>query len=142
VINKNNTKFYLDKKFLEWLAGFTDSEGNFSISLRKENKSNNINESYKSLLLTFQIGLHIDDLKICNYFVNDKHSLSNIILPIFNNTQLNSTKYSQFQTFQKAVNLFEYKKHLTNEGKLNIIEIKNQLNTNVYLPENILITDN
>ena len=32
--DKNNNKFELNKKFLEWLVGFTDAEGNFLITLR------------------------------------------------------------------------------------------------------------
>ena len=74
-------------------------------------------------MLTFQIGLHIDDLfileyiknklncghisisgKKCNYFINDKDSLLQILLPIFNFTKLNSSKYHQFILFEKVVN--------------------------------------
>lgn len=139
----SNKLFYLNIKFLQWLAGFTDAEGNFNISLRnfKDNK-------YNSVIITFQIGLHIDDLPVlnyiqtnlncghisvsgnkCNYFVNDQYSLINIISPIFNHIQLNSSKYYQFLVFEKAVNLIKDKKHLSSEGKLKIIkyyhEIKN-----------------
>jgi len=32
--NKSKNKFELNNKFLEWLVGFTDAEGNFSITLR------------------------------------------------------------------------------------------------------------
>lgn len=138
-----NKYFYLNTNFLQWLAGFTDAEGNFNISLRnfKDNK-------YNSVILTFQIGLHIDDLPVlkfiqtnlncghisisgnkCNYFVNDQYSLINIISPIFNHVQLNSSKYYQLLVFEKTVNLIRDKKHLSSEGKLKIIkyyhEIKN-----------------
>jgi LAGLIDADG endonuclease len=82
-------------------------------------------------MLTFQIGLHIDDLfilvyiknklncghisisgKKCNYFINDKDSLLQILLPIFNFTKLNSSKYHQFILFEKVVNFIRDKKHL------------------------------
>jgi hypothetical protein len=82
-------------------------------------------------MLTFQIGLHIDDLfileyiknklncghisisgKKCNYFINDKDSLLQILLPIFNFTKLNSSKYHQFILFEKVVNFIKDKKHL------------------------------
>ena len=102
-------------------------EGNFNISLRnlKDNK-------YNSLLLTFQIGLHIDDLDVlkfiqrklncghisisgskCNYFVNDQVSLIYVILPLFNYVQLNSSKYFHYLIFEKAVNLIKNKAHLS-----------------------------
>ena len=102
-----------DLNFIHWLTGFTDAEGNFNISLRelKDNK-------YKSINLTFQIGLHLDDLEVlkyiqknlrcgkisisknrCNFFVNDHLSLINSIIPIFNQVPLKSSKYSQFLIF-------------------------------------------
>ena len=138
---KNNKKICLDKKFLEWLAGFTDAEGNFNISFR-----NFKNNSYNSLLLTYQIGLHIKDLKLlefiqenlksgsisisgdrCNFFINDQFSLINVVLPIFNSVKLNSSKYFQYKIFEKAVFLIKNKKHLTPEGKLKMIEYFNEL---------------
>lgn len=133
---KNIKPFYLERHFLEWLAGFTDAEGNFNISLR-----NLKNVSYNSHILTYQISLHIDDLDVlkliknklqcghisisgnrCNYFVNDRNSLIYIILPIFNFVHLHSSKCSQFKVFEKALNLVINKEHLSSEGKLKIIK--------------------
>jgi hypothetical protein len=128
-----------NKLFIEWLVGFSDAESNFNISLRnfKDNK-------YNSLILTYQIGLHIDDLQVlnfiktnlgcgkisisgnrCNFFVNDRYSLINTIVPIFKNTKLKSSKYYQFLIFEKAVNLIKNKSHLTPNGKLEIINLYN-----------------
>jgi hypothetical protein len=116
--------FYLEPNFLEWLVRFTVAEGNFNISLR-----NLINDKYNSLILTFQIGLHIDDLNLlkfikeklncghisisgsrCNYFVNDQVSLINVIFPIFKFVKLNSSKYYQYLIFEKAIKLIKNKK--------------------------------
>ena len=55
-----NTKEILE--FLEWFVGFTDAEGNFNISLKKLTENN-----YLSAMLTFQIGLHLDDLIVLEY---------------------------------------------------------------------------
>ena len=104
------------------------------------------NNNYNSLLLTYQIGLHIKDLKIlkfiqknlesghisisgdkCNFFINDQFSLINVVLPIFNSVKLNSSKYFQYKIFEKAVFLIKNKKHLTPEGKLKMIEYFNEL---------------
>jgi hypothetical protein len=158
LLNKNKENFNLDKKFLEWLAGFTDSEGNFSITLRNLN-----NNSYSSVTLTYQIGLHLDDLKVleliqtklqcgkitiskvdnrCNFFVNDAFSLINSILPIFNYVKLNSSKFSQFKVFEAAVKLLIDKIHLTTEGKIKMIDYKENLNKDYKLPDQINITDN
>jgi hypothetical protein len=57
----------LHKNFLEWFVGFTD-EGNFNISLRNFSpKTFTSPAKYNSFILTFQIGLHIDDVDILNY---------------------------------------------------------------------------
>lgn len=174
LLNKNNEVFNLDINFLEWLSGFTDSEGNFSITLRNKRiiskNPQNIStlseegnqETYSSAMLTFQIGLHLDDLKVleiikdklqcgnisiskvnnkCNYFVNDQFSLLNIILPIFDYTPLRSSKFSQYQVFKEAVNLFNKKIHLTSEGKTIMIDCKNRLNKDYTIPEPIIISD-
>lgn len=136
LIHLKNKTFYLEKPFLDWLSGFTDAEGNFNISLR-----NLKNNKYNSLILTFQIGLHIDDLNLlkfikqklncghisisgsrCNYFVNDQISLIQVILPIFNYVKLNSSKYFQYLIFEKAVSLIKNKKHLSSKGKLDMIK--------------------
>lgn len=137
------TKKNIDLRFLEWFIGFVDAEGNFNISLRNY-KDNN----YNSLILTFQIGLHIDDLEVlkfiqrnlgcgkisisknkCNFFVNDQASLIYIIMPIFNLIKLKSSKYDQFLVFEKAINLIKNKEHLNLRGRNEIIkyyhEIKN-----------------
>jgi cytochrome c oxidase subunit 3 len=138
----------LDNYFLEWLAGFVDSEGNFNISLRNYTSHNN---KYNSLILTFQIGLHIDDLAVleyiknrlgcgnisisknrCNFFVNDQASLINIIVPIFKLVELKSSKYYQFLIFEKAVNLIKNKGHLSSSGKIQIIKFYHEIkNSNV-----------
>lgn len=134
--NKNIKPFYLERNFLEWLAGFTDAEGNFNISLR-----NLKNGSYNSFILTYQIGLHVKDLEVlkliknklqcghisisgdkCNYFVNDRNSLIFIILPLFNFVHLHSSKYSQFKVFEKALDLVKNNEHLSSEGKSKMIK--------------------
>lgn len=124
---------------LHWV---TDSEGNFTITLRNKDDNNRISP-YTSVprqqrswpaMLTFQISLHLDDKKAleriknklqcgkisvsetnnkCNFFVNDIFSLVNIIQPIFDNVQLNSSKNFQFQAFSKAVvSIYLIKRHI------------------------------
>ena len=167
LLNKNKEYFNINKNFLEWLAGFTDSEGNFSITLRYKNITENslaLDDSnlYSNITLTFQIGLHLDDLKAlelikknlhcgkisisevnnkCNFFVNDAFSLINIIVPIFNFVQLNSSKFSQFKIFEEAVKLLNNKSHLTLEGKTKMIDYKKKLNKDYKVPDYINITE-
>jgi LAGLIDADG endonuclease len=67
--------------------------------------------------------------------------LINIILPIFNYVQLNSSKYSQFKVFEEAVKLLKDKSHLTIEGKKKMTDFKKRLNKDYKLPDFIYITD-
>lgn len=57
-ISKANS-YYLERKFLEWFAGFTDGEGNFHIGLTALNDN-----TYKSARFIFQIALHKDEIKV------------------------------------------------------------------------------
>lgn len=98
--------------------------------------------NYNSLVLTFQIGLHIDDLEVlkfiqknlccgkisisgnrCNFFVSDRTSLMNIIIPVFNFIELKSSKYYQFLVFEKVANLIKNKYQRTTIGRLEIIKL-------------------
>lgn len=154
---ESNKKFiHLDKNFIDWLVGFTDAEGNFNISLK--GLKGNI---YNSLNLTYQITLHITDLSVleyiknklncgnisksgdkCNYFVNDQKSLVNVIVPIFNNVELKSSKFFQFLNFKKAVHLLIDKRHLTFKGKIDILQYYHDMkiiNQNSKARENMII---
>jgi len=62
-----------------------------------------------------------------NYFINDKNSLLDVVLPIFNHINLNSSKYYQFKLFEKAVLLTKDKQHLLPQGKLDIINYKKEM---------------
>jgi len=67
--------------------------------------------------------------------------LINIIVPIFNYVQLNSSKYSQFKIFEEAINLLNNKKNITLEGKNKMIECKKNLNKDFKLPNTLKFTD-
>ena len=129
------------KKFLEWLVGFTDAQGNFNIKITGLTEN-----TFKNVQFTFQIGLHKDDEPVLiyilntlkcghiskskdriNYFVNDKNSLLHVILPIFDSVNLNSSKYHHFVIFKKAVTLVKDNRHLSDEGKLEIIKYKKEM---------------
>jgi hypothetical protein len=62
-----------------------------------------------------------------NYFVNDINSLLYIIIPIFEDVNLNSSKYHHFLLFRKAVLLTKDKNHLLDKGKLEIIRYQKEM---------------
>nr|YP_010608734.1 hypothetical protein PNX16_mgp037 [Drechslerella dactyloides]WAN89814.1 hypothetical protein [Drechslerella dactyloides] len=151
LISHPKGNYYLDRSFVEWLIGFTDAEGNFNIKLIDLKK-----DTFKSSQFTFQISLHKDEIKVLefimntlrcghiskskdkiNYFVNDQNSLLNIIIPIFESVNLNSSKYHHYVLFKKAVMLIKNKEHLTDEGKLAIINYKKEMQnlSGKWIPE-------
>ena len=131
-------RFFINKLFIEWLVGFVDAEGNFYIGLRDFNGT-----YFSSIVLTFQIGLHIDDHKVlefiqkklhcgniscsgkkCNFYVSDKEDLFNIIIPLFNSRLLNSTKYFQFLNFRDAAAIVQNKEHHSAVGVAELIKLR------------------
>lgn len=50
-----------------------------------------------------------------------------MILPIFDHINLNSSKYHHFELFKKAVSLTKDKRHLSANGKLDIIKYKKEM---------------
>lgn len=152
--NKEADFYYLDKSFIEWFVGFVDSEGNFNIKITGLN-----DKIFKSVQFTFQIGLHKDDIKVLeyimntlkcghiskskdriNYFVNDQNSLLHIIIPIFDHFNLNSSKYHHFMLFKKAVLLSKDKNHLSEKGKIDIINFQREMQnmTGNWVPNSII----
>lgn len=156
---------------MEWIRGFTDAQGNFIIVLRDnpryvKNISFFENKSIKTILpkyvnLTFQIGLHIDSLNTLkfiqkglkcgkisisknqwNFYISDFYSIKNVVIPLFNTFQLNSTKYSEFIIFKNAAEIVQTKSHLTYKGLSKISNLKNVIHKNPYSSEDIKITNN
>lgn len=102
--------------FLEWLRGFTDGEGCFSVA------SNNV----QNFRFQFLISLHVDDLPLLE-LIQDKLKLGKVIvnksrnsavfavskfdeigqiIDIFTRSPLNSTKHLNFLLFKKAYLLY------------------------------------
>ena len=143
----------LNIEFLEWLVGFTDGDGNFNIKIMalKDN-------DFKSVQFTFKIGLHKDEIEVLeyimntlkcghiskskdkvNYFINDLKSLINIIIPIFDYVNLNSSKYHHYMVFREAVLMTLNKEHLSRDGKIKIINYQKQMQnmTGKWIPNTI-----
>jgi len=78
----------------------------------------------------------------CNFYISDFNSIINIVIPIFNNFQLNSTKYSKFIIFKNAANIIRSKSHLTREGLIHITYLKDIMHEEPYCPDIFFITDN
>jgi hypothetical protein len=150
LIGKNKRPFKIDVKFIEWLVGFSDAEGNFHISLKKFTSTNFIKPQ-----LTFQIGLHINNLNTlkliqsklhcglisksnnrCNFFVNDIFSIVHVIIPIFDFFKLNSSKILVYNIFKIAVELMANKQHLKKDGKNKLIQLREEISNLILNKKN------
>jgi len=126
-----------------WFVGFSDGEGCFSIIPKKDKQGN-----LRSFEFVFVIGLHKDDLDVltnlqstlslgrvtlhktkCTFIVNKQEEIKKLIL-IFDNYNLNTTKYLDFLVFKKAFNLYiERGGSLTQQLIDQLFTLKNEINT-------------
>ena len=114
-----------------WVTGFTDAEGCFSVILSKRSALK------WRIIVSFEINLHSkdiltlnkikeffgvgsvttrDDRNLCVYRVNKLDDLVKVIIPHFNHYPLITNKYSDFVLWSKVVELMVTKQHLTPIG--------------------------
>lgn len=148
----------LDSNFLQWLVGFTDAEGSFTINPQTSKEGSTISK----FGFIYKITLHKDDEKVlrylhaklkvggvrpyrdlCSFSVSDKKGIL-LLISIFDKYNLNTSKYLDYLEFRTA--FFYYinrDKNLDVENKTvlhnKIIELKNKMNAsrvNFNRPEN------
>ena len=139
-----NTKLKLDPWFV---TGFSDAEAHFSISIYKDKRiKGRVAWVVKP---SFQISLHSRDMQILlqmqdffscgniisknnrseiSFRVNSLQNLITKIIPHFINYTLLSQKAADFELFKQIVNIIKSKAHLTDEGLLQIINIRASMN--------------
>lgn len=134
-------KFNINEEFLFWFSGFTDGEGNFSITLDR---------GY--IRFRFKINLHIDDLQVlnliksklnigriiveenrnsCAFVVQSFSELKDIICPIFLTFPLHTSKKMDFQDFYTAILIKDKSNNgnLSDSDKEKILSIKDGMNS-------------
>ncbi|KAF3930963.1 hypothetical protein ABW19_dt0201400 [Dactylella cylindrospora] len=127
-----------------YVTGFSDGEACFFISFQKNLKSS-LGWSSRAV---FQIGVHERDKIILElikqyfgvgkifkqdenafqYRVTSVKDLIDVIIPHFLNYPLITQKLIDFELFKQAAYLLKDKKHLTQEGLLELVSIKSALN--------------
>jgi len=103
--------------FYQWLVGFTDGDGTFSIAYQNGNWSLSFKLSqnkYNERLLHFikkQLGVGIitkeTKTKMVNYRIRDRKILAEIIFPIFDKYPLLTSKYFNYLKFKKVYQILE-----------------------------------
>lgn len=137
-------------KIENWILGFTDGEGCFSVSLLK-NKTSKMNwqvfpefvitqgEKSKKALELFQ-----NYFKCGKVFINRRHdnhrehiykycvrSIEEIelkIIPFFTQNKLLTAKYDDFLLFKKIMELIKKRKHLEKKGMIQIATLIQKMN--------------
>lgn len=131
----------LNNDFKEWFVGLCDAEGCFLI---EHNKSKN------SINLALSLKFHIDELPLLNYlnnelqcgkiYVDSKNSycrffireflaINYILIPIFQEFSLKTTKLLDCQDFIRVAKMIDSKEHLTEIRINQILKIKASMNT-------------
>lgn len=142
-----------------YLSGFSDGEGSFNISFRKKSDykiswqpvlSFNVSQRDITVLQImkqyFQCGI-IKRRKdgLYSYDVTTPFALQSVIIPFFLKYSLFSIdKKKNFFIFKKAVELMAKKRHLSKEGLLELIDLREVINhgkgrKRKYTRENILL---
>ena len=103
--------------FYQWLVGFTDGDGTFSISYSNGKWSlifKLTQHEYNARLLYFiksqlKVGRINKDIKTntVNYWIRDRNNLAEIIFPIFDSYPLLTSKYFNYLKIKKAYNILE-----------------------------------
>lgn len=127
-----------------YLAGFTDAEGSFNVSIKKRKDYKiplktsicfNVSQKDSVILSEFQKYLKCGTIRerrkdgLHLYEVNNFSQIQTIVIPFFNRYAFLSEKKQQnFEKFQQIAKMMEKKKHLTVEGIQKIIEIREDMN--------------
>lgn len=106
--------------FIEWFVGLCEAESNFLIRIRRNEK-----KEVSGFEFIFRIALHKDDKKVIEYIkdvlgsgrLNTERStlvftisklsdIETILIPLFDEFPLNTTKYLDYLNFKKAFFIF------------------------------------
>lgn len=128
-----------------FITGFVDAEGSFVISIQKEPK----NKTGWTIKPRLSISLHKKDIAILEqikdyfkgvgniskegknvvqYRVASLRDLTNIVIPHFDKYPLLTQKKADFILFKQVIELIDRKEHLTREGLIKVLSIKESIN--------------
>lgn len=141
----NKSKYYENKdNFHQWLVGFTDGDGSFTVSRSKDGKWTLFfkltQSTYNLRLLYFiktQLGVgsvyvNQDNLK-ADFRIRDRKTIGSVILPIFDKYPLLTSKYHSYSKFKEAYNILENSNLTTQEKDILLLELINK-----QMPDNYI----
>ncbi len=125
-----------------YISGFVDGEGSFNISIRKHpgyklgwktsltfNVSQKGVQSLDLLKSTFQCGYVRKRWDNIHYFeIVELEKIISRVIPFFEKFQLRSEKKKDFQIFKEVAKLVKNGEHLTINGIIKILELRQPMN--------------
>lgn len=125
-----------------YIAGFSDGEGSFNISIRKHpgyrlgwktsmtfNVSQKGNKSLRLLKGVFQCGYVRKRSDNLHYFeIVELEKIITRVIPFFEKFRLKSEKKDDFEIFKKIANLMRRGSHLTINGIIKVLELRKPMN--------------
>ena len=139
----NNWLNSIDSNLGNYIAGFTDGEGSFNVSVMKRKDyagkwkiraSFNISQKDRVILERIQKVFECGTLRersdgVVYFEVTDLSSLTERVIPFFNRfTFLSENKKKNFLIFSQIVQLMAIGKHLTEEGFWKVMQLREALN--------------
>lgn len=127
----------------DYIVGFTDGEGCFSLHISKQNKrpfglcftpswsvsqnstSENVLQDIKAF---FNCGFIRPDRKTNKYEVRDLEDLGNKIIPFFKKNPLRTKKKQDFVLFCEICDLLQKREHLKETGVIQLIDLAYSMN--------------
>jgi hypothetical protein len=130
----------------QWVAGFTEGEGCFNVSVRKSNST----KSGVQVILRYKITQHVRDSVLvsnfieyfgcgnftvrpnntaCDFIVSNFSDICKVIIPFFDKYPLFGVKAKNYADFKKVVEIMRVKGHLTDSGLEEINRIKAGMNS-------------
>jgi len=136
--------------FAEWVVGFVDGEGCFSVPLFRNHKTTlgwqvqpsfivvqgersvDVLHRLERFFKCGQVGRHVrrdnHRERLCRYTVRKLSDLSRVIIPFFEEHPLVTAKADDFKTFVKIVLMMESRLHLSVDGMTQIAEMTQTMN--------------
>lgn len=125
-----------------YIAGFVDGEGSFNVSFKKERSygigwkvalSFNISQRDAGILRKIQQAFGCGTIRFrqdgVGYFeIRSLDGLKNVVIPFFNQYQLQSKKRADFDTFCAIANMVFAKRHLTYNGMKELLALRENMN--------------
>ena len=126
--------------FEQWLVGFTDGDGNFSITQQgdKWGLSYKLTQSRYNLRALYYvkkelgIGSVTKDNTKAQYFVRDRKAIESIIIPIFERYPLLTSKYFDFIRFKRAFYVLNDINLSQKEKNTKLLNLKNSKKSEHY----------